>query len=196
MCPPDLFNDIRWPRSKRQRSRTKDLTAAVTARTWMAAQARWMMRYNVFRLTENGAGDVSGDEEMIDMRGTNSKTCITRRLVMNVFGEVNGLNTTVARDTRTLTTNLTLTIVFLRDKLRLKRYNIEHVWAYMYLSRSRRMLKIYKSKISSCRIELNWMKGQEIWFYPRGILCKYDRVAESARHLIRAARKRFELGTK
>ena len=113
-----------------------------------------MMRYNVFRLTENGAGDVSGDEEMIDMRGTNSKTCITR-LVMNVFGEVNGLNTTVARDTRTLTTNLTLTIVFLRDKLRLKRYNIEHVWAYMFLSRSRRMLKIYRSKISSCKIELN-----------------------------------------
>ena len=78
-----------------------------------------MMRYNVFKLTEDGAGDVSGDEEVIDMRGTNSKTCITRRLGRNVFGEVNGLKATVMRDTRTLTTNLTLTTVFLRDKLRL-----------------------------------------------------------------------------
>ena len=78
-----------------------------------------MMRYNVFKLTEDGAGDVSGDEEVIDMRGTNSKTCITRRLGRNVFGEVNGLKATVTRDTRTLTTNLTLTTVFLRDKLRL-----------------------------------------------------------------------------
>jgi hypothetical protein len=77
-----------------------------------------MMRYNVFKLTENDAGDVSGDDDVvIDMRGTNSKTCITRRLGRNVFGEVNGLKATVERDSRTLTTNLTLT-VFLRDKLR------------------------------------------------------------------------------
>ena len=75
-----------------------------------------MMRYNVFNLTENGAGDdFSGDDEVIDMRGTKSKTCITRRLGRNVFGEVNGLKATVTRDSRTLTTNLTFT-VFLRDK--------------------------------------------------------------------------------
>lgn len=77
-----------------------------------------MMRYNVFKLIENDAGDVSeNDEVVIDMRGTKSKTCITRRLGRNVFGEVNGLKATVTRDSRTLTTNLTLT-VFMRDKLR------------------------------------------------------------------------------
>ena len=77
-----------------------------------------MMRYNVFKLMENDAGDVSGDDEvlLIDMRGTNSKTCITRRLGRNVFEEVNGLKATVTRDSKTLTTNLRLTVLLLRDK--------------------------------------------------------------------------------
>jgi hypothetical protein len=73
------------------------------------------MWYKVFKLTEKGAGDVSGDDEVIDMRGTKSKTCITRRLGRNVFIEVNGLKATVTRDSRTLTINLMLA-VFLRDK--------------------------------------------------------------------------------
>ena len=80
-----------------------------------------MMRYNVFKLTENDdAGEVSEDDEvvLIDIRGTKSKTCITRRLGRNVFGEVNGLKATVTRDSRTLTTNLALTAVCLKDKLR------------------------------------------------------------------------------
>jgi len=77
------------------------------------------MRYNVSKLTENVAGDVSEDDDevVIDIRGTKSKACIRRRLGRNVFGEVNGLKATVTRDSRTLTTNLMLT-VFLRDKLR------------------------------------------------------------------------------
>jgi len=77
-----------------------------------------MTRYNVFKLTENDAGEFSGDDEaVVDMRGTKSKTCIARRLGRNVFGEVNGLKATVTRDSKTLTNNLMLA-VFLRDKLR------------------------------------------------------------------------------
>ena len=81
-----------------------------------------MMRYNVFKLTENVAGgdDFSKDDDdevLIDIRGTKSKTCITKRLGRNVFEEVNGLKATVTRESRTLTTNLKLTVL-LRDNLR------------------------------------------------------------------------------
>ena len=77
-----------------------------------------MMRYSMFKLKENVVDDVSEDDEgVIDIRGTKSRTCITRRLGKNVFGEVNGLKATVTRDSRTLRTNLTLA-VFLRDTSR------------------------------------------------------------------------------
>jgi hypothetical protein len=65
-----------------------------------------------------GEGEVSRDDGVFDIRGTKSKMCITRRLGRNVFGEVNGLNATVTRDSRTLITNLRLTVC-LTDKLRL-----------------------------------------------------------------------------
>ena len=76
-----------------------------------------MMRYNIFKLTENDASE-NDDVVVIDIKGTKSKTCITRRLGRNVFGEVNGLKATVTRDSKTLTTNLALTVGCLRDKLR------------------------------------------------------------------------------
>jgi len=76
------------------------------------------MRYKVFKLMENRVvEDVFGDDEG-DMKGIKSKACITRRLGRNVLGEVNGLNATVARDSRTLMTNLKLTFL-LKDKWRL-----------------------------------------------------------------------------
>lgn len=75
-----------------------------------------MMRYNIFKLTENDASE-NDDVVVIDIKGTKSKTCITRRLGRNVFGDVNGLEATVTRDSRTLTTNLKLTVC-LRVKLR------------------------------------------------------------------------------
>ena len=85
----------------------------------MPAQMRWMMRYKVFKLTENRADeDVSGDDGVFDMRETNSKMCITRMLGRNVFGDVNRLSATVARDNKTLMTNLKLA-VFLKGNLRL-----------------------------------------------------------------------------
>jgi len=71
------------------------------------------MRYKVFKLMEEDEG-ISGYDGGFETRGIKSKTCITRRLGKNVFGEVNGLNATVPRDSKTLITNLKLTD-FLRE---------------------------------------------------------------------------------